>query len=294
MERFSDTVSGSMARNLCFLLAWALSIILFWAPLAALANLSVNDYRYSHIVLIPFISASLIYWRRKRIFLGERWCPSVGVPLLLSGAALFVVGRSSIIGQGYGLGLEALAIVVTWTAVFVLCYGPQPAKAALFPLLFLLLFVPVPGVLLDRAIVGLQRGSAEMAQVLFSVIGLPAFREGYRFSLPGITIEVAKECSSIRSGTALFITGLLAGYAFIRSPWRRACLSVLTIPIAMFTNAVRIVILSWLAVHVDRSFLYGNLHHNGGALFSLISVTALIIALVVLAEDGLRWPRSLS
>ena len=62
----------------------------------------------------------------------------------------------------------------------------------------------------------------------------------------------------------------------------------------MFTNAVRIVILSWLAVHVDRSFLYGNLHHNGGALFSLISVAALIIAIVVLSEDGLRWPRSLS
>ena len=134
------------------------------------------------------------------------------------------------IGQGYGLCLEVLAIVVIWTAGFVLCYGPQPAKAALFPLLFLLLFVPVPSVLLDRAIVGLQRGSAEMAQVLFSVVGMPAFREGYRFSLPGITIEVAKECSSIRSGTALFITGLLAGYAFIRSPWRRACLSVLTIP----------------------------------------------------------------
>jgi exosortase len=120
---------------------------------------------------------------------------------------------------------------------------------------------------------------------------MPAFREGFQFSLPGLTIEVAKECSSIRSGTALFITGLLAGYAFIRSPWRRACLVALTIPIAMFTDGVRIVILTWLTVHVDRGYLYGSLHHEGGAVFSLISVVALMVAIVMLSEDKLRWRR---
>jgi exosortase len=120
---------------------------------------------------------------------------------------------------------------------------------------------------------------------------MPAFREDNRFSLPGITIEIAKECSSIRSATALFIVGLLAGYAFVQSPWRRTCLSALTIPIAMFTNAVRIVMLSWLAVHVDRGFLYGNLHHRGGPLFSLISVGALILVLLILSEDKVHRRR---
>jgi exosortase len=268
------------------------SLALFWKPLASLVSLSLNDYRYSHIVLIPIISICLIYWKRKTVFLGERWCPSVGVPLLAGGAALYLFGRSSLIGQSYGLCLVAFAIVFVWVAAFVLCYGPRPARAALFPLLFLFLCAPVPSAWLNTIIVMLQRGSAEMTHVLFKVVGLPAFREGFTFSLPGITIEIAKECSSIRSGTALFITGLLAGYAFIRSPWRRVCLSALTIPIAMFTNAVRIVILSWLSVRVDPSFLFGNLHHEGGALFSLISVVALVIAIVVLSEDKMHWRRS--
>lgn len=284
----------TQTRHLCFLLVWMLSLILFWVPLAALVNLSGHDARYSHIVLIPFISACLIYWKRKRIFVGDRWRPSVGVPLLVTGAVLYCVGHLSFLIPSDALCLVVFAIVVMWAAAFVLCYGPRPSKAALFPLLFLLLFVPAPNGLLDSVIVALQRGSAEMTQVLFAACGMPAFREGFRFSLPGVTIEIAKECSSIRSGTALFITGLLAGYAFIRSPWRRACLSALTIPIAMFTNAVRIVTLSWLTVHVDRGYLYGNLHHSGGALFSLISVAALIIALVVLSEERLRRPGSLS
>ena len=281
-----------MNRHAYFMLAWTLSLIVFWPSLSAVVSLSVNDYRYSHLVLIPPISACLAYLKRESIFLDERWCPNAGIPLLVVGAALYFLGRSSWISQGGALCLAVFAIVVIWTAGFVLCYGPRPSKAALFPLLFLLLFVPVPSALLENIIGMLQRGSAEITQALFWVIGFPAFREGYQFSLPGITIEIAKECSSIRSGTALLITGLLAGYAFIRSPWRRACLAGLTVPIAMFTNAVRIVILSWLTVHVDRGYMYGSLHHEGGALFSLISVVALVVAIVLLSEDKLSWRRS--
>lgn len=293
MENPSTAASGARKRHLTFFAAWILSLIVFWGPLSALVKLSLDDYRYSQIVLIPFISACLIYLKRTNIFAGERWFPRLGIPLLALGAALYVVGRSPLISQGSSLSLFVLAIVVIWTAEFVWCYGPQASKAALFPLLFLLLFVPIPSGLLDVIIVMLQRGSTEITQWLYWVVGMPAYREGFQFSLPGgLTIEVAKECSSIRSGTALFITGLLAGYAFIRSPWRRACLAALTVPIAMFTDGVRIVILTWLTVHVDRGYLYGSLHHEGGALFSLISVVALIIAIVLLSEDKLHWRRS--
>lgn len=53
-------------------------------------------------------------------------------------------------------------------------------------------------------------------------------------------------------------------------------LSGVTIPSAMFTNGIRIVGRTYLTLHVDRGFLYGDLHHKGGALFSLISVAVLL------------------
>jgi exosortase len=289
-NRGEGAVSGWMTRHRFFFLAWMVSLAVFWTPLRALVSLSIQDYRYSHIVLIPVITACLIYWKRKSIFIGEQWCPGVGVPLLASGAVIYGVARLASFSQGDRLSVTVLAIVVVWTAAFVLCYGLRPFRAALFPLLFLLLFVPAPSRLLDAVIVALQTGSTEITGVFFRLVGMTALRDGYQFSLPGVTIEIAKECSSIRSGTALFITGLLAGYAFIRSLWRRAFLSVLTIFIAMFTNAVRIVTLCWLAVHVDRSYLEGSLHHNGGALFSLISIAVLIGALFLLSENRLRLP----
>jgi hypothetical protein len=47
----------------------------------------------------------------------------------------------------------------------------------------------------------------------------------------------------------------------------------------MCTNAVRIVTLWTLATKVDMGFLTGRLHHDGGILFSLISLSGLMTVL---------------
>jgi exosortase/archaeosortase family protein len=108
------------------------------------------------------------------------------------------------------------------------------------------------------------------------------FRDGVRFELPGVGIEVAAECSSIHSAWALFITGLLVAHMLLKSLWAKVCLSVLTVPIAMCTNAVRIVTIWFLGTKVDVGFFYGHLHRDGGILFSLISLSILMGCLFVL------------
>src|SRR2546422_8108035 len=44
-----------------------------------------------------------------------------------------------------------------------LCFGLQAFRAGLFPMLFLLFMVPVPHVVLDLVVTGLQKGSAEVS-----------------------------------------------------------------------------------------------------------------------------------
>ena len=138
--------------------------------------------------------------------------------------------------------------------------------------------------MMDKIIFVLQRGSAEATYALFRLSGIPMFRDGFRFELPGIGIEIAKECSSIHSAWALFITGLLLAHLFLRSSRAKICLSVLTVPIAIFTNGVRIVTLCCLATWVDPGFLNGDLHRQGGILFSLISLSFLVGFLCVLRK----------
>jgi exosortase len=213
-------------------------------------------YRYSPHLYFPCSLQALLF----------------GLRLMALPLALYFIPVSA----NYALFLLMLAVVLVWAAGFALCYGPKAFRAASFPLLLLLLLVPLPFNLMDGIILVLQRGSTELTYALFKLADVPMFREGVTFELPGIGIEVAKECSSIHSGCALFITGLLVGHVFLKTLWTKVPLALLTIPIAMFTNAVRIVTLWFLGTKVDMRFLSGNLHHRGGILFSLISLSVLM------------------
>ena len=275
-----------MGHHFCFVLFWTLSLIPFRATLKALVDLSLQDNRYPHNLLIPLMSASLVYVQRKRLFIGQRYNLSTGLPLLIVGIVLFCLAQIqlSTLNPNYTLSVSMLAIVLVWIAGFALCYGVRCFVAALFPLLFLLLMIPMPAVVLDRTEIAFQTWSVAMTGALLKVLGIPVLWQGFTFSMSGAQIEIAKECSGIRSGLALFVASILAGHVFLRSTWKRMFFSLLTVPVAIFKNAVRIVTISYLGVYVDSGFFYGRLHHNGGGVFSLVALAILAPLLFTLRK----------
>ena len=89
---------------------------------------------------------------------------------------------------------------------------------------------------------------------------------------PTVAIEIADECSGIRSSLALVMTVLLAGHMFLTSAWKKALLALAVIPLTIVKNGIRIVSLTLLAVHVNPSFLTGQLHHEGGIVFFVLAL----------------------
>jgi len=249
--------------------------VVFRHPLAALADLSLHDDRSTHILVIPLISASLIFLRRKHIFSRAAFSPAPGLALL--GIAL--AGRYAL---QFGLSIAACAIVLSAMAIFLLCYGRSAFRAAAFPLFLLVLIIPIPAPVIDRAVFALQKGSADTSYFLFRMIGVPVTMQGFQLSLPGVQIEIAEQCSSIRSSLSLFITSLLAGHFFLSSPWKKAALCLLSLPIAVFKNAIRIVTISWLGIYWDPNVFYGAIHRHGGLPFSLVGLALLGLSLFVL------------
>jgi len=289
----SGSAANALAAPWLFLLGWAVALAPFGRFAAALAKLSLRDERYTHLILIPFISVGIIFLERRRIFLYRRSAPALGLPLLAFGAILFLAsGGWSLAGtDGGNLWLPGLALVLVWVAIFLAWNGPISAWAAAFPLGFLLFAVPLPPNLLDQAVRGLQTGSAAVTQFLFRLAGLPFLRSGFRFELPGVTIEVAEECSGIRSTMALLIAGTLAAQFALRSVPGKLAFCLLTFPVSLVRNGVRIAALSWLSVYVDPAFLQGNLHHRGGAVFALVGLILLFpVLLLIRRAEG--WGRS--
>jgi exosortase len=275
----THALAGNSRRHAMFVAFIVISSLAFYKTLSAVIRYSLaSSDSSSHIVLIPIISFFLLYLERQRIFSITRTSVASGASLALLGVLLYwLVNRGSFPQEGnWRLCLETLCVVSVWITGFLLCYGFVALRAAAFPLLFLLLMVPLPDVILDRAIYALQSGSTEISYLIFRLVGTPVSRHGFLLSVPGVTIEVAKECSSIRSSIALFITCLLAAHLYLRTAWKKFVFVVLGLLLSVVKNGIRITTLTLLSVYVDRGFLYGRLHRQGGFVFFLLALLILL------------------
>jgi exosortase/archaeosortase family protein len=90
----------------------------------------------------------------------------------------------------------------------------------------------------------------------------------------------------------LVVTTMVIAHLLIRSLWGKVLVSLIAIPLSIAKNGLRIFILSVLGVYVDRGFLNGRLHHQGGIVFFLLSLTSLfvLISLVGWAERKAARP----
>jgi exosortase len=281
-------MGATLVPHLTFAVLWSLSLAAFHTPLNALLQLSLHDSRYSHIAFVPLLSAVLIYYERKRIFEHSRRCLPVAVPVLSLGAACYWMAVVRSVAWSGALWLIALGIALIWVAVFIACYGLTALRAAGFAFGLLLFAIPIPAALLEGVNSVLQRGSAEVTHVLLRLAGVPVLRNDMRFSLPGLEIEVAEQCSGVRSAFALVITGLVAGQMLLRTSWARIALAMLTVPIAIFKNGIRIATISWLTSYVDEGIIHSALHRRGGLPFSLLALAMLLVAIFLFrkAEAG--------
>lgn len=282
--------SHPLNRRLLLFGLWLLcSIAISWRAIASLLHYSLGNDDASHIFLIPIISAWLIFTERKAIF--RRISPdfTTAVSLLIPGLVCMLWSLRSVppAPSRCALGLVLLAI-----GGFAFAFGREALLAARFPLVFLFLFIPLPQTLLDKVVYLLQKGSAEISAMLFGVTSMPVLREGFIFRLPRFSIEVARECSGIRSSIALLVLAVLVGHFFLHKFWKQVVFVLAGFVVMIIKNGIRIVTLTALANYVDPGFLYGNLHREGGVVFFMIGLALLVPVFWLLQRGETRPPGS--
>jgi exosortase len=125
----------------------------------------------------------------------------------------------------------------------------------------------------------LQIGSAWSAHAFFAAIGVPVFQQGVLLTIPGLTVQVAQECSSIRSSSMLIVTALVMAQVLLCSFWRKALVVSVAVPLSVFKNGLRIFIIAMLGTRVDPGYLTGRLHHQGGAIFLAMALGGTFVLL---------------
>jgi exosortase len=281
-----------MARippSLRFVLLCVISLVVGWHSLFSTLVLALRVDEYTHLLLIVPISVSLIFSERDLLKLAPE--PVVGLGSFLLIAAILIGVFSHTISQiDVELSFNMLAIVIWWIGSFVLCFGSHVARLFLFPLCFLFWLVPIPAPLLEKIVAIWQHGSAISASLLFSALGIPNTQDGVMLSIPGLNLEVAQECSSLRSSLMLIVTSMVLAQLFLRSFWRKTVVVLAAIPLSIAKNGVRIFTISMLGTRVDPGFLHGNLHRHGGIVFFLLALGAVVLLLWLLnrSENGVH------
>jgi exosortase len=291
----SKTSQPSIVKLSSPLLAFifgAISLAIWWGPLAFTLALASRDDRYTHILLIIPVSAALLFldWKDRRALEGERPDRSGAA---ISSAFLCVAvliaawsrWKSGTLPSDLQLSVSVFAFVVWSIAAFALCFGAPALRRSIFPLCFLFWLVPLPGLVLSAVVGLLQQGSVLAAHFLFWVTGVPVTLDGLLINIPGLTLEVAPECSSIRSSLMLVVTTMVLAQLLLRSPWRKALLVSVAIPLSVAKNGLRIYAIAMLSTRVDAGFLHGRLHRQGGFIFFAIALATIFLLLWLLRRS---------
>ena len=284
-------ISGStLTKNKKMWRIWAgacFAIVLLGAfaqPLLALITYVARSDLYSYILLIPVVSGYLLYLRRDRLPKDYAADLPVSITLMVGGLGILVFTYWSDLSGRVPADNRYLVLV---TLSFLCClaaggfffFGRDWMRAAAFPLAYLIFIVPMPDAMADALESASKYASAEVANILFHLSGTPFLRAGLVFQLPNITIEVAQECSGIRSSWVLMMTSILAANLFLKTPWRRFALVVFVIPLAILRNGFRILVIGLLCVNVGPQMIHSLIHRRGGPLFFALSLVPLLLML---------------
>jgi len=274
----------------CFAVALLAS---FGQPLLVLINYAARSQLYSYILLVPFVSAYLLYIRRDQ--LPKQYATDFPFAILSLAAGLGVLvftywldfaGR--VPADNDRLALLTLAFLCCLAAGGFFFFGRAWMRAAAFPLAYLIFMVPMPDAMADALEIASKSAAAEVANLLFHLSGTPFLRAGAIFQLPNITIEVAQECSGIRSSWVLFMTSILAANLFLKTTWRRFALIAFVIPLGILRNGFRILVIGLLCVNVGPQMIHSLIHRRGGPLFFALSLIPFLVVLWWLRKGDVR------
>jgi len=265
----------------------------FGQPLLGLANYAAHSSLHSYILLIPFVSGYLLYLRRDQLPKKRVADIPPGIFVLAGGLGVFLfthwlafAGR--VPADNYYFVLLTISFLCCLGAGGFFFFGRDWMRAAAFPLAYLIFMIPMPDAMADALESASKYASAEVANLLFQLSGTPFLRAGRVFQLPNITIEVAQECSGIRSSWVLLMTGILAANLFLKTSWRRIVLVACIIPLAILRNGFRILVIGLLCVNAGPQMIHSPIHTRGGPIFFVLSLIPLLLLLWWLRNSEIR------
>jgi exosortase len=223
-----------------------------------------NDPALSQGLLIPPL-ALFIAWIRRGITLAvPAEADNRGLALIALSSVLFLIGRLAA-----EFFLSRIAIVVLLAGFVWTFWGWRRLRTLSFPLLLLATMVPIPNLIYNLVATRLQIFASDMATTLSQAAGVSTYRDGNVIHLAHLSLGVEEACSGLNSLSALMVAALLLGYMNLRGANSRILLFLLSFPLSILVNVVRITGTAVLADYHEE-FAMGFYHSFSGWLIFIV------------------------
>ncbi len=195
----------------------------------------------------------------------------IGILTLVFGLSMFIFGWR----HGY-IFFKTLSLLPVLFGSVAIINGLSIARALFFPILYLILLVPIPLGLIDSITLPMRNGVSIATVGVLKFFQYPISREGLLLYIGGSELFVGQPCSGFRSLITLFSTGLIYVFLSKVSISKKAILAFSIIPLALLGNLVRIIILCLITFYFGVEAGQGFFHNFSGILVIILITIGLL------------------
>lgn len=228
-----------------------------------------QDPDYGHGFLVPIFSGYILWRQRERLSRIPLSPSNFGLLVMLGAIGLLLLGS-----LGAELFTSRFSLLILIAGIVLFLAGWKMLKAISFPLAFLILMIPIPTIIYNKITFPLQLLASRFATSCLQLLNVPVLREGNLIILPNYVLEVVEACSGIRSLMTLITLAIAYVYLTEDKRWIRWFMVIIMIPIAIVSNAIRIMGAGFLTYHFGPSWAQGFFHEFSGW---VIFVAALLL-----------------
>ena len=230
-----------------------------------------NDPNYSHGFIVPIIAGYFLYERREELVKAEVAPSNAGLIIIIFGLLQLCVGYLA-----FELYTMRSSFIVILAGLILYFMGAAVFRITLLPVLYLFFMVPLPYLVYDTIAFPLKQLVAKYSVEILQHIGVVIIREGNILLLPETTLEVADACSGIRSLVSLLALATAFAVMSQKSTLKRTVIILMAIPIAIFTNGLRVIGTGVLAQYWGAKAAEGFFHEFAG--LAVFGVALLMLA----------------
>jgi exosortase len=236
----------------------------------------------SYGMLIPPITLYIVYLRRHLTLSIPGQSDPRGLWLILLACLVFLAGKLSAEFFLARISFVVLLAGLTWTF-----WGFRRTRTLAFAFVLLGTMVPLPALVYNAVAAPLQLLASNVATTLAQALGVSIYRDGNVIHLANTSLGVAEACSGLNSLSSLVVGSLLLGFLEDASILGRVILLVLSVPLAISVNVIRVTGTAILAdYHLE--FAMGFYHILSGWLVFVVGFGMLWLV----GKLVFRWTRA--